>query len=128
MSAVTVDAIPLSKGWFSFDRANVSYATVATIATAFARTYAVTNEVKLLDALNVTLFPLFLIRDKMDDELFKRTQTRYLGDVACGAGAFIIARTYMEMSQTNALKYGAIATAMSVLTRYALEDNNLLKI
>jgi hypothetical protein len=126
--AATVDAIPLSKGWLSMDRANVSYAMLATIATALARTYAVGGEGKVLDVANAAIFPLFLSRDKLDDVLFKQTQARYLGDVACGAGAFVIARSFLDMSTMTAAKYGAVAASLSILTRYALQDENLLKI
>ncbi len=125
---INPEAIPISKGWFSMDRANTSYAIASTIILALARTYAVSNELKVKDPLNLALLPVFIMREKMDDELFKRTQQRHLGDVACGVIAFGTARMYMEMSSSNALKYGALATAASILSRYVLEDNNLLKI
>ena len=125
---VNPEAVPISKGWFSLDRANTSYAIVATLAAGLARTYAVSSELKVLDPMNLALLPIFLVRDKMDDELYKRTQRRHMGDIACGVCAFAVGRMYMEMSSSNAMKYGALAAAASVLSRYVLEDNNLLKI
>lgn len=127
-SNINPEAVPVSKGWLSFDRPNVSYALVSTLALALARTYAVSSELKVRDPTNLVPFALFIVRDKLDDELFRQLQRRPLGDVACGALAFGVARMYMEMSTSNAMKYGAMATAVSLLTRYALEDNNLLKI
>lgn len=127
-SPINPENAPVSKGWLSFDRPNVSYALVSTLALALARTYAVSSELKVRDAANLAPFAVFIVRDKLDDELFRQFQRRPLGDVACGVLTFGAARVLMGMSSSNAMKYGAMATAVSLLTRYALEDNNLLKI
>lgn len=127
-SNLTADAIPQSKGWFSLDRKTVSTAIVATILTGMARTYGITNDAKVKDYANLLVLPVFMARDKLDDELYWKTGYRGMGDVACGVAACVIARVFMGdamMYSKNWLWYGAAATSSVLVARYLIEDNPL---
>lgn len=111
-ASVNVDHIPRAKGWFSLDRQNAVRAVLATGMAALARKYAIVPDAKVGDLANLSILPVFLAYEKLDDQLFGVTKQRYIsGAVAVAALCCVAGATFMEFDRKSLLLYGGVCGA-----------------
>ena len=121
---MTSEAIPRSKGTFSFDRPNLVRAAIATAAATLTRKYAIDNDAKLKDLTNLLVFPVFLAYDKLDDEIYLRTGYRALsGAVGVAIGCTVIAATFYSMERKDLLTFGGACGAIILISDSLVNSN-----
>ena len=127
-ASVNIDHIPRSKGWFSLDRQNLVRAVLATGMAALARKYAIVPDSKLGDLANLSVLPVFLAYEKLDDEAFPITHQRYIsGSVAVAALCCVAGATFMEFDRKSLLLYGgACGAAVLVADSLSLQSHSFL--